>query len=469
MKEEGKTFKRPPVVTVLGHVDHGKTTLLDVIRATNVQAREAGGITQRIGASVARTKDGQEIVFIDTPGHSAFSKMRSCGVNACDLAVLVVAADDGVKPQTVESIKYIKESGIPFLVAFTKIDLPSAKLELAKKQLAQEGVLFEGIGGDVPFVSVSAKKNIGIDDLLDLILILADINNLKGLPEENLEAVVIETAKTKAGLTVSVIVKKGTLRVRDEIYMGDTKVRVRGLVDAFGKSVSIVLPGYPALILGFEELPPVGCVLTSLPQTGLNLVQEDRESINLTQEESKVSLLVKAESQGALEAILGGIPPRVKVIDFGIGEVTKNDILMAKSSGSLIFTFGVRVTSEIKKLADSEGVRIEEFEIIYKLFERLEELLVNFEEKEVAKAEILTDFPFDGKRVAGCRMLFGQISLKDKLILKRGETKLGEVKILSLKKQKQAVEKVGGGEEFGILFVPQLDFRPQDVLVLLNK
>lgn len=469
MKEEGKAFKRPPVVTILGHVDHGKTTLLDVIRATNIQSKEAGGITQRIGASIAKTKDGQEIVFIDTPGHSAFSKMRSCGVNACDLAVLVVAADDGVKPQTTESIKYIKESGIPFLVAFTKIDLPSARVEVAKKQLAQEGVLLEGVGGDVPFVNVSAKKKVGIDELLDLILLLAHINGLEGLPEEELEAVVIETAKTKAGLTVSVIVKRGTLRVKDEIYVGSSRVRVRGLIDSFGKNVNLVLPGYPALILGFEELPPVGCVLTGLPQGGLNLVEKDKKSLNFTQGESKVSLLVKAESQGVLEAILGGIPPCVKVVDFGVGEVTKNDVLMAKSTTSLVFTFGVKVPNEIKKLAESEGVKIEEFEIIYKLFERIEELLSGIEEKELAKAQILTDFPFDGRRVAGCKMLFGEITLKDKLILKRGETKLGEVKILSLRKQKQAVEKVGKGEEFGILFVPQLDFRSQDMLVLVSS
>jgi len=469
MKEEKIILKRPPVVTVLGHVDHGKTTLLDAIRATNVQAREAGGITQRIGASVVKTKNNQEIVFIDTPGHAAFAKMRSCGANASDLAVLVVASDDGVKPQTRESIKYIKEAQIPFLVAFTKIDLPSARVEVVKKQLAEEGIYLEGLGGDVPFVSVSARNKVGIDDLLELILLLAGISNLEGSPEEKLKAVVIETAKTKAGLTVSAIVKQGKLRVKDEVYVGAVKAKIRGLIDAFGKSVNEILPGYPALILGFEELPPVGGVITDTPETNIKSEEDSQLKEESAASDFKVSLIIKAESQGVLEAILGGIKPEVRIVDFGIGEVTKNDVLMAKTTGSLIFTFGVKVTGEIKKLAESEGVRIEEFDIIYKLFERLDELVSGLEIKEIAKAEILTEFPFDGKRVAGCKMIFGEINIKDKLILKRGEHVLGEVKIISLKKQKQAVSKVGQGEEFGILFAPQFDFKVGDVLVLTGN
>jgi translation initiation factor IF-2 len=469
MKEEKIILKRPPVVTVLGHVDHGKTTLLDAIRATNVQSREAGGITQRIGASVVKTKNNQEIVFIDTPGHAAFAKMRSCGVNACDLAVLVVASDDGVKPQTRESIKYIKEAQIPFLVAFTKIDLPSARVEVVKKQLAEEGIYLEGLGGDVPFVSVSARNKVGIEELLELILLLSYVSNLEGSPEEKLKAVVIETAKTKAGLTVSAIVKQGKLRVKDEVYVGAVKAKIRGLIDAFGKSVNEILPGYPALILGFEELPPVGAVITDTPETNIKSEEDSQLKEESAASDFKVSLIIKAESQGVLEAILGGIKPEVKIVDFGIGEVTKNDVLMAKTTGSLIFTFGVKVTGEIKKLAESEGVRIEEFDIIYKLFERLDELVSGLEIKEIAKAQILTEFPFDGKRVAGCKMIFGEINIKDKLILKRGEQVLGEVKIISLKKQKQAISKVGQGEEFGILFAPQFDFKVGDVLVLTSN
>jgi translation initiation factor IF-2 len=469
MEEEKTNLRRPPVVTILGHVDHGKTTLLDVIRNTSVQKKEAGGITQRIGASIVRTKDNQEIVFIDTPGHSAFSKMRSCGVNACDLAVLVVASDDGVKPQTRESIKYIKEAQIPFLVAFTKIDLPSAQVEVVKKQLMEENILLEGFGGDVPFVKVSAKTKVGIEELLELILLLSYMNNLKSLPENKLKAVVIETAKTKAGMTVSAIVKEGTLRTKQEIYAGSIKAKVRGLMDGFGKAVDEIGPGYPALILGFEKLPPVGSVLSQTPQEfGQDEKKEEKTEV-FSDDNKKLSLVIKAESQGMLEAILGGIGQNVKVVDFGIGEVTKNDVLMAKTTGSLIFTFGVKVPTEIKKLSESENVKIEEFEIIYKLFERIEELISGAEEKEVAKAQILSEFPFDNKRVAGCKMVFGEICSKDKLLLKRGDLILGEVKILSLKKQKQSVDKVGQSEEFGILFVPQLDFKVGDVLVLINK
>jgi translation initiation factor IF-2 len=213
----------------------------------------------------------------------------------------------------------------------------------------------------------------------------------------------------------------------------------------------------------------VGGVITDTPETNIKSEKDSQLKEESAASDFKVSLIIKAESQGVLEAILGGIKPEVRIVDFGIGEVTKNDVLMAKTTGSLIFTFGVKVTGEIKKLAESEGVRIEEFDIIYKLFERLDELVSGLEIKEIAKAQILTEFPFDGKRVAGCKMIFGEINIKDKLILKRGEQVLGEVKIISLKKQKQAVSKVGQGEEFGILFAPQFDFKVGDVLVLTGN
>ncbi len=466
MEKDRQVFKRPPVVAVLGHVDHGKTSLLDALRKTNVQAREVGGITQKIGASIAKTSTGRDIVFIDTPGHAAFFKMRSCGVSASDIVVLVVAADDGIMPQTKESLEYIKQTGAPFIVAATKIDLPGAKVDLVREQLLKEGVLLESKGGDVPFVPVSSKTGEGLNNLLDVILLLWDLNETLSKDSGKLKAVVIETNITKAGPSASVVVKDGELKLRQEVFVGEKKIKIRGLIDAYGKAAGSIRAGYPALVLGFEELPPVGSVITEESSEELlkTAVFEKRGKL-ISEEDKKLRLVLKAESQGVLEAILGSLPEGVLVVDFGMGEVTNNDILTAKTSNALIFTFGVRTKSETMKLLESEGVKIENFDIIYRLLERVEEVLSGSQEKVLGKAEILAEFPFEGKRVAGCKVLFGEIKKTDRLLLKRGDSVLGEVKVLSLRKQKNEVEKVGQGEEFGMLFVPQLDFKVKDVLI----
>ncbi len=467
MEEKISTFKRPPVVAVLGHVDHGKTSLLDALRETNVQAREVGGITQRIGASIVKTSSGRDVVFIDTPGHAAFSQMRSCGVSASDIAVLVVAADDGVMPQTRESIEYIKQASIPFVVAATKIDLPGARIDFVKGQLLREGILLEGEGGEVPFVPVSSKTKEGLDNLLEVILLLWDLKETLSESGDKLKAVVIETSFSKAGPSASVIVKEGELRLKQEVFVGDKRVRVRSLIDAYGKPTDRITAGYPALVLGFEELPPVGSIVTEEENvkgiSGESLLKARRRYD--IEEDKRLKLVLKAESQGALDAILVGLPKDVLVVDSGLGEVTKNDILLAKSSNALIFTFGVKTKADVLRLSESEGVRIENFDIIYRLFERVDEILSAGQEKILGKAEILAEFPFEGKKVAGCKVLIGEIKKTDKLLLVRGDEVLGEVKILSLKKQREDVERVGQGEEFGVLFVPQLDFKVKDVLI----
>lgn len=469
MEKDKSLFKRPPVVTVLGHVDHGKTSLLDALRKTDVQEREVGGITQKIGASVVRTSSGRDIVFIDTPGHAAFAKMRSCGVLASDIAILVVAADDGVMPQTKESIEFIKQANIPFVVAITKIDLPSAKIDFVKEQLAKEGVLLEGEGGSIPFVPVSSKTGEGLNDLLEVILLLWDLDENSFEVGEKLKAVVIETSLTKAGPSVSVVVKEGELKLRQEVFFEGKKSRVRGLIDAYGKSVESVKAGYPSVVLGFDELPTVGCAITEEIILDTLEVDDFRKDVKYTPEgDKRLRLILKAESQGAVDAILSSLPDDVFVVSSGVGEVTKNDILLAKGSKALIFTFGLKNKSETIRLSESEGVKIESFDIIYRLIERVEELLSSSQEKILSKAEILAEFPFEGKRVAGCKVLYGEIKVSDKLLLKRGDSVLGEVKVLSLRKKKEEVDKVTQGEEFGVLFFPQLDFRVKDVLILVT-
>jgi translation initiation factor IF-2 len=463
--EKGQT--RPPIVVVLGHVDHGKTTLLDAVRSTNVASREAGGITQSIGASQVITKDGKTITFIDTPGHAAFTKMRSRGAKVADIAILVVAAEEGVKPQTKEALQIIKEAAIPFMVAATKIDLASADPEAVKGQLEKEGVAFEGGGGDVPFVPLSAKTKKGIDELLETLVLLSEVHGVKADPEAQLEAVVLETSKDKSGLLASVVVRNGTLKVGDVIEAEGVSARVRGLFSEKGPAKEIS-PSQPALILGFETLPPVGARVT--PSEGFQPGGATEKKDMPVPQKGQIPIIVKAQNQGALEAVLASLPSSFVAVSSGVGDVYESDVLLAKSSGvERIFCFESKASPQVVKLGEAEGVGIETFKVIYELIQRLEELVKGGEVEILGKAEILAQFPFDDKKIAGCRVVSGQIQKGTKLRLLRGEKKLGEVKAISLKKGKQEIVSVKQGEEFGVLFEPQLDFVVGDVLVSVAK
>ena len=459
---------RPPIVSVLGHVDHGKTTLLDALRKTSVASREAGGITQTIGASMVVTSAGGKITFIDTPGHAAFSKMRSRGTSASDIAILAVAADDGVKPQTIESLKYIKEAKIPYIVALTKTDLASASAEKVKGQLEKEGILFEGRGGDVPLVSVSAKAGTGLKDLLEIVLLLAEVNEVKGDPKDPLEAVVIETSKGKQGSVVSVVVKDGTLKVAEIVSADEISTKVRGLFNHLGRPVKEILPGEPGQILGFSSLPSVGSRLKS--EVEITLSEEKIGSSRIEDTEGGLPVLIKAKSSGALEAVLGSIPKGIFVLGSGVGDINESDIFLAKSGQtSKIFAYGVKVSANVLRLAQTEDIKIESFEIIYELLERLAVLLKKEEKEIFGKAEIIASFPLDDKRVAGCKVIEGRIARGDSLVLSRGETETGKVKAVSMKKMKKEINKAELGEEFGILLEPQLDFQKGDMLVSVRK
>ena len=472
--KKSRELKRPPIVCVLGHVDHGKTTLLDVIRKTDFRRKEAGGITQSIGASVVDVrgfKDSKrevdKITFIDTPGHEAFEKMRLGGVVAADLALLLIAADDGVKPQTIEALGHIRKAGIPFIVVITKIDLPASNIEAVKGELEKENVLLEGRGGDVPLVLVSAKEKRGIDDLLEMIILVSEIKEIKGDENAPLKAVVIESLKSKAGPMVSVVVKDGTLEVGKQIIAQEKGAKVKALFDDRGHRIKKVLPGFPAGILGFSELPQVGSIVSEMKEN--SVIRKEKFSSsgrNLKKiREDQIAVVIKAKTSGSLEAVTSGLPDEAYVVQASTGDVTENDVLMAKSANAYLFAFESKIPTKVRKLAETEGIEFERFDIIYKLFEKLGEIIEKGKVKIMGRASIVGMFPFNKERVAGCKILEGEINKGDTLKLMRGEEEIGDVKVVSIKKQKLDVSNVKQGEECGILFRPQLDFDKGDVLV----
>lgn len=457
--------KRPPIITVLGHVDHGKTSLLDYIRKTSVTKKEAGGITQSIGASVVTTKDGSSITFIDTPGHAAFSSMRSRGANVCDIAILIVAGNDGVKPQTKEALEAIRTAEIPFIVAVTKKDLQTFSLETTRGQLESLGVLFEGRGGDVPLVSVSAVNGEGIDELLETIALMAEVREIQGDTESDLEAVIIETTKDQRGPAASVVVRNGILKIGEEIATDTTSAKVRGLFDWNGLQVKEVRPGEPAYVIGFEAVPSVGSKVWHNKEGRQEIAWQEQRVLLPEEVESIHPVIIKAKNTGALEAILAHVPPEIFVVSHSVGDITENDIFLAKAAKARIYSFEVKAKGNVNRLADTEGVKIETFSIVYELFTALEEVAKKGKIEIIGKAQIIASFPFDTRQVAGSRILSGTFGKVGNFILQRNEKDLGSIKILSIRKGKQEVPSVKQGEECGILFVPQLDFKVGDVIL----
>lgn len=473
-KTDIKINSRQPIVVVLGHVDHGKTTLLDSIRKTSVASREAGGITQAIGASVVEVPSSSDvnkkITFIDTPGHAAFSKMRGRGALVADIAVLVVAQDDGVQPQTREALQIIKDAKIPFIVAGTKADVNGVTPEFVQGQLEKEEVFFEGRGGQVPFVSVSAKNNQGIKELLEMLILVSEVSELTADPQAKLEAVVIESGKDKMGPMATVVVTNGSLAVGETVYVERAQCKVRALFDDKGKPVKLVLPGEPARIFGFSEVPLVGARVTNSEEDTTVAYVKPKGVFDLRRlADDEIPIILKAGNAGALEAILASLPAKIIAIDSAVGDVNSSDILSAQSSNAYVFVFEAKIPNDIAKLAEIEKVNVARFTIIYELLQNLEEILKKGKVEIKGHAEVLASFPFNNKKVAGSRVIDGKFAKGDQLILMRGEKEMGKSKITSLKKQKQEVAIVGQGEEFGIIMEPQLDFQIKDVLVSVSK
>ncbi len=455
--------QRQPIVTILGHVDHGKTSLLDALRKTRVAAGEAGGITQSIGASEITTKEGKKITFIDTPGHAAFSKMRSRGARVADIAILVVAAEDGIKPQTQEAIDVIKDASVPFIIAITKIDLPSADPEMVKSQLEKQEIYLEGRGGDTPVVEVSSKTGAGIDALVDTIVLVSEVSNVSGDIENPLEAVVIETEKNKGGFSVSFVVRDGKISVGEIVSSDGISGKIRGLFNVLGKSVKEILPGEAGQVLGFPELPNVGAQIVK------GETQKSEKEVKKSSKVEGFPIYLKAKVAGSLEALIASMPTGVSVIGSGVGDVNETDVFMAKASNARIFVFEAGVPGTVNRLAETEGVGIEKFNIIYELLLRLEDILKKGIVQILGKAQILASFPFNNKRVAGSKVFEGRINKGDVLILTRADKEIGKAKIASLRKGKQEIVEVKAGEEFGAILDPHLDFEVNDVLVSVAK
>lgn len=473
---------RPPVVVVMGHVDHGKTTLLDYIRKTEVAAKEAGGITQAVGAYeiVHQIKDPQhptsnisrKITFIDTPGHEAFTKMRSRGAAVADLAILVVAAEEGLKPQTKESIKILNDAKIPFVVAINKVDKPEANIEKVKNELTAEGVLLEGYGGSVSFEPISAKRGDNVDKLLDLLLLTADVENLTYSPGGQAEGFILEAKlDPRRGMEVTAIVKNGTLREGDEIATASAKGKVKILENFLGARAKELSPSSPARIIGFETLPQVGEEFFAGKKINTDLVKKIENQTNRgitqtqAQDEKAIKFIIKASDSGSLEAmsaIIKALPSEksILVLDEGVGDIGDNDVKNAIASGAIILGFKTRVAKSAKTLADIQNVIVITADIIYELVQAAEKAIKEPEKAAVkARLEILAVFNQKklAKQLVGGKVLEGTMKNKANFEIQRLNPEKNEIslvghgKILSLRSGKSEVNEVAEGNDCGFV------------------
>lgn len=466
----------PPVIAVLGHVDHGKTTLLDSIRKTSIAERETGGITQKIGAStitIMHDDAQRRITFIDTPGHEAFTNMRGRGAQAADIGILVVSAADGVMPQTRESIEVLKQAGIPFIVALTKADLESAIPEKAKQQLLKEGITLEGYGGDVPVIEVSAKTNLNIKELLDLILLVQDLHNeaTKYRSENNpLKAIVIESKlDQKAGPRATVVIKDGRMKVRDVVYVEGKEHKIRSLINTDGKQIQEATIGDAVEILGFTDVPPVGAVVAFEKQEVAKQEPQETKPYVAMKQGVELSVVLVADTLGSLEAIHYALPEGVDIISEKTGEITEADILLAKSTGSVVLGFNTKIRPDVEKLAMTEKVLARTYTIIYEMLDEIRDVIEGKIEARMeqiyGQARILASFPYEKSIVLGVSVQEGRIARGDKVRLLRGDEVVGESMITSLRQGKNQTSKVEKGQEAGIIITPALDFQIGDVVL----
>jgi translation initiation factor IF-2 len=462
----------PPVIAVLGHVDHGKTSLLDAIRKTNIAAREHGGITQKIGASTIEIMHDQQkrrITFIDTPGHEAFSKMRGRGAQVADIGLLIVAVDDGVKPQTKESMQILKSAGIPFIVVLTKADVPDKNPEKVKQQIVRENVLLEGYGGDIPVIEVSSRTDKNIKELLDLILLVNDVHPKDNLSQQNpLQAVIIESKQdSKAGPKATIVIKNGTITVKDELLADTAEAKVRALLTDTGQQVPSATIGEAVEVLGFKTVPSVGSLVFtkgSAP-TQPHVANAARGK----GDENALSLILCADTQGALEAIINAMPENIQLISQKTGEISEGDILFAKSTGAIILTFNTKLKPDIIRFAINEKVLLKNYTIIYELLDELGDVVegkrLALLEQVYGVAQILASFPFEKSQVLGLSIIDGRIAKGDKIRIVRNEEPIGESNVVSLRQGKDTTSKVEKGQEAGILISPFLDFKIGDLVV----
>jgi len=493
-------IERPPVVCIMGHVDHGKTKLLDSIRHTDVVAGEAGGITQHIAAYQVSKKD-KPITFLDTPGHEAFTEMRARGAKVTDIAILVVAADEGVKPQTIEALNHAKEAGVPIIVAVNKIDKPGANLDKVRAELTEHGLQPEEWGGTTVFVPVSALKGEGIDALLDMILLTAEMENLKANPNREAVGTVIEAhLDQNLGPVATIIVNTGTLKIMDNVVVGTAHGRIKLMKDHNGKSLNSAGPSAPVLIAGLSITPRSGDILQVVKD---DKTAKDKASeigmITKRQEEEKMSgmnqlissvksekilrIVLKADTKGSLEAIKNSIAKikdedvAIKIIHSGVGSVTKSDVMMASASRGIVIAFQVEYDSPVVgKIATHENVEIKMYKIIYNLLEDIKKVLSGLLEPEITevvlgRAQVKQIF-FSKKNdmIIGCRVLSGKLQNKAKLRVIRNKSKDEEDQVVgtgiidSLRKTDELVKEIGEGNECGIKYKGDIILQEGDIL-----
>lgn len=497
-EDTSKMAKRPPVICVMGHVDHGKTSLLDCIRNTHVIDREAGGITQHIGAYVVKVND-QKITFLDTPGHEAFTAMRMRGANSTDIAILVVAADDGVMPQTVEAINHAKAAGIEIIVAVNKIDKPSANLDRVKQELSEYDLIPEDWGGSTVFAPVSAKTGEGIDNLLDMIILTADILELKANPKRKARGLVIEAQLDKGrGPVATVLVQKGTLKVGDYIAAGACYGKVRAMIDDKGRRVKEAGPSTPVEILGLNDVPGAGEIFVSpendkeaknfaqtfIAQNKVKLLDDTKNKMSLDdlfnqiQEGNlkELNLIIKADVQGSVEAVKESLVKLtneevvVKVIHGGVGAINESDVVLASASNAIIIGFNVRPDATAKNIAETEGVDIRLYNVIYKAIEDVEAAMKGmldpvFEEKVIGHAEIRQIFKASGVgNIAGSYVLDGVFERGCQVRISHEGEQIFEGNLASLKRFKDDVKEVKAGFECGLVFEGFNDFEELDIV-----
>ncbi len=502
-ENEASLAPRPPVVTILGHVDHGKTSLLDAIRHADVAGGEAGGITQHIGAYQVELK-GRQITFLDTPGHAAFTAMRSRGAQGADIVILVIAADDGVMPQTKEAIAHAKAARVPIIVALNKVDKPNSNPDRVKKQLGENDLMPDDWGGNTMVIPVSAKQKQGIEDLLEAILLVADNTDIRANPKGAVIGTIIEAELDKSkGPVATLLVQNGTLNTGDIVVAGNTYGRLRALFDFRGRKVQKAGPSVPVSVMGLSELPSAGDVFKVVGsekearQVILERQEGNKKQVSVAKkitleelfskikagEAKELNLILKADVQGSLEPIINEITSlgkgeiRINILYAETGNISENDVLLASSSQAIIFGFSVQADVAARRLADTEGVSIRLYDIIYRLIEDVEKALKGmlapeFTEKTIGKAVVLQVFSLSkGTNIAGCRVTEGEIRRNGKIRVTRGKDIVYEGEVGSLKHEKEDVREMRTGFECGIGLKNYSDIQVGDVIdcYLLEK
>ena len=489
-KKQKNLQLRPPVVVILGHVDHGKTSILDYIRKTKIAEKETGGITQHIGAYQIEHQS-KKITFIDTPGHEAFSAMRSRGAKVADIAVLVVAAEEGVKPQTKEAIAHIKKTGIPLIVALNKIDKKESQPEKVKGELAKNDVVVESLNGQVPVVNLSAKTGQGIDELLEMIILVAEMEELKSKTDQMATGVVIESYQNpRRGPTATLLVKEGTLKDKDIVGTDSAGGRIKTMEDFQSQPMEKATASTPVIVTGFNQVPQVGekfFVFDSLEEAQVRIARktakrkEEKEVFVFEPEKKILNIILKADVQGSLEAIresLKSIPSEeviLRILKSEVGEINESDIKLAESAQAKIVGFRVKASSTIRELAQQRKIKILVFEVIYELIQGVRELLSRLLKPEVIKnilgqVKVLVLFHHEKDRqIIGGKVIKGQVQKGALIDVIRGDKKIGQGKIIQLQRNKKDADKVAKDQECGILFKGTTTIEKGDILEIYEE